>query len=279
MLGLLPNGDREGIIMAEQHRWFKLWYSALTDDHLQDLPPALRWAWAALGAHTKVHGDKRGRVAISPQNAALAGAMGVTTSDLKSVILQLPNVHVEEGRNRHDHFIVTWDNWYQYQVDSTATQRQQTSRSKRREEKNREDKNKKRVKTKKNNHPLPLLLQEGAPLSLVDLNDAATWHHAAWGSAAALAYLYNETTPDECRAVQTLSPKLIAGATKFLKQYPERAWWEQVFAEIQSSPFLRGQMPSSNGYRRFKLDFAFLFSSTRGGEEHAVKIHDGGYRG
>jgi hypothetical protein len=111
----------------------------------------------------------------------------------------------------------------------------------------------------------------------IDPNDNTTWSSAPWGTPAALAYLYNETTPDECREVQTLSPKLTAGAKKFLKLYPDRAWWEQVFDEVQHSPFLRGQKPGSNGYKRFKLDFAFLFTSTRG-EEHAVKMHDGGYR-
>lgn len=122
--------------MADQQRWFKLWYSALADDHIQDLSGAERWAWVALGAYTKMHGT-RGRVLISPNNTALASAMDVPKSDLLMVIKRLPHVVVEEGQNANGHFSVTWKNWNKYQVDSTVSQRVSSLRSKRRGEEKR----------------------------------------------------------------------------------------------------------------------------------------------
>jgi len=128
--------------MADQKRWFKLWVSALTDDHVQRLPPADRWAWAALGAYTKEQGTA-GRVIVSESNAALAAAIGVPLVDLISTLQRLPHVRVQplhEGpEKRHGTFTVTWNNWIKYQEDTTRAERQRTSRSKRRgEEKRRE---------------------------------------------------------------------------------------------------------------------------------------------
>jgi hypothetical protein len=134
----LPPTVTGGARLADQQRWFKLWVSVLTDDALQALPPAERWAWAALGAHTKQSGTK-GRITISLQNAALAGAMGVTVEDLHNVMLRLPHMRVERVENRHDEVIVTWDNWIKYQIDSTQAQRAKTSRSKKRREEKREE--------------------------------------------------------------------------------------------------------------------------------------------
>lgn len=125
--------------MADQHRWFKLWHSALSDDELQALTPALRWAWAALGCHTKVHGT-RGKVVITRANAVLACAMGVPLPDLIAVIQTLPHVHIEEGSFDNGHVTVTWKNWSKYQEDSTVAQRVASLRSKRREEEKREEK-------------------------------------------------------------------------------------------------------------------------------------------
>jgi hypothetical protein len=136
--------------MADQKRWWKLWHSALSDDAVICLSPAIRWAWAALGAHTKVHGTK-GRVVINESNIVLAAQMGVPTEDLRATIEGLPHVTVrcvncvtnpcahcvnEESKNRHGEFTVTWHNWTYYQEDSTQAERQRASRSKRRGEEN-----------------------------------------------------------------------------------------------------------------------------------------------
>jgi len=82
--------------VADQKRWFKLWDSATGDDALQTLPPAVRWAWAALGAYTKMHGTN-GRVTISQTNAVLAAKMGVSPDALLVTVRMLPNV-VIHGR-------------------------------------------------------------------------------------------------------------------------------------------------------------------------------------
>ena len=128
--------------MGDQQKWFKLWQTALSDDQLMALPPERRWAWAALGCHTKIHGTD-GRVEILHGNPVLAASMGVTPETLFGVISALPNVRVEEGNARHGMFTVTWKHWRKYQEDSTSGERARryraraASRNKRRRDKRR----------------------------------------------------------------------------------------------------------------------------------------------
>ena len=125
--------------MADQGRWFKLWCSVLLDDHLQALPPATRWAWAALGCYLKQHGTS-GSASINCHNQALAAAMGVPASELIVTLFSLPHVRVEEDKKRNGAHVVTMENWRKYQVDSTVAERVKALRSKRRgEEKRREE--------------------------------------------------------------------------------------------------------------------------------------------
>lgn len=139
--------------MADQARWFKLWCSAPSDDHLQALCPADRWAWAAFGAYTKLHGTA-GEVIVSSTNQALAAQLGVPTEELIRCLERLPHMTVtardnvrDNGRqNRNGEFAVTvlvsWHNWSKYQEDSTGAERLKRFRmkrsKKRREEKRRE---------------------------------------------------------------------------------------------------------------------------------------------
>ena len=128
--------------MADQGRWFKLWASAPTDPHLLALPPALRWAWAALGVYTKVHGT-HGVLVTSGTNPALAAEMGVSSGELLSTIQRLPRISVEEGTSANGVVTVTWKNWQKYQEDSTVAERvrrwrlNQAKRDKRRREEKR----------------------------------------------------------------------------------------------------------------------------------------------
>lgn len=119
--------------MGDQARWFKLWCSAPADDHLQRLEPALRWAWAAFGAYTKLHGT-RGTVSVSPTNAALAAELGVTVADLIVTLKTLPHMRVSEAEGDHGTVTVTWHNWTKYQEDSTQAERKRRSRAKKRGE-------------------------------------------------------------------------------------------------------------------------------------------------
>ena len=129
--------------MADQGRWFKLWVSAPGDPSLQSLSPALRWAWAALGCYTKLHGT-RGVLVLNGNNPVLAAEMGVLPDALLVTIRGLPHVHVEEVKTGHATHQVTWDNWHKYQEDTTMALRQKASRSKRRRE---EKRGEERIKT------------------------------------------------------------------------------------------------------------------------------------
>jgi len=101
--------------MSDQKRWFKLWHSALSDDEITALLPEKRWAWVALGAHTKVHGE-RGVVKIRLSNSVLAAQMGVRTDDMKDTLLMLPHVHIEESNRANGEFTVTFKNWRRFQM-------------------------------------------------------------------------------------------------------------------------------------------------------------------
>lgn len=128
--------------MADQKRWFKLWASAPSDDDLQSLSPAHRWAWVVFGVYTKVHGT-RGRVSVSRSNLSLASEMGLSPDVTLEVIKSFPHITVEESQNPSHSIIVTWHNWHKYQEDTTMAERQSASRSKRRGEEKRSRREKK----------------------------------------------------------------------------------------------------------------------------------------
>lgn len=133
--------------MGDQQKWFKLWQTALSDDQLLALPPERRWAWAALGCHTKIHGTD-GRVQILAGNPVLAAAMGIPPETLLRVISVLPNVRVEEVDARNGTFTVTWKHWRKYQEDSTSGERAKRFRL-------RDAKRNKRRRDKKRSSSLP----------------------------------------------------------------------------------------------------------------------------
>jgi hypothetical protein len=124
--------------MADQARWFKLWCSAPSDDHLQRLPPALRWAWVAFGAYTKLHGT-RGQVEVSASNGALAAQLGVAVEALIATLQRLPHLRVEPPFSDNGSYTVTWQNWSKYQEDHTVGERVKRLRSKKRREEIRRD--------------------------------------------------------------------------------------------------------------------------------------------
>lgn len=156
--------------MADQKRWFKLWCSAPSDDDLQHLPPHLRWAWAALGCYTKLHGT-RGRLLVNPTNAVLAAEMAVPLDSLFQVIKQLPHVRIEEGFSANGTIAVTWDNWQKYQEDSTVAERVARLRSKRRGEENKK-------REEKEVPPVsPSPLRDEARAVLAFLNEKTSRHY------------------------------------------------------------------------------------------------------
>lgn len=97
-----------------------------------------------------------------------------------------------------------------------------------------------------------------------------------WPSPEALVALYNTQCPDECPAVTRLSPRRRKKAQAVLTAFPDQAFWEETFAQVRASRFLRGLRPSS-GHETFVADFDWLLSNGKDGSENAVKVHDGRY--
>ena len=104
------------------------------------------------------------------------------------------------------------------------------------------------------------------------------WSTAAWGNPEALAHLYNTGTPDNVPAVESLSVKRRELALKALKQFPERAWWTEVFEEYMRSRFLSGKTKPGLGHENFRPDFDWLLANGPKGVENCVRVHDGNYR-
>jgi hypothetical protein len=99
-----------------------------------------------------------------------------------------------------------------------------------------------------------------------------------WPSPESLQALYNEQAPEYLPRVTTLNDQRRAKAKTYLARYPQKSWWEEVFAEYRLSRFLLG-MERSNGHENFKPDFDWLLSAGRGGKlDNCVKVHDGKYR-
>lgn len=90
-----------------------------------------------------------GKIKFAPPARSLLAAMECSNlEDAKHAILKLPNVRIEEGKNDNGGFTVIMQNWFKYQIDSTAYERLKRSRYKRRGEETREEE-------KRNNPPTP----------------------------------------------------------------------------------------------------------------------------
>lgn len=101
----------------------------------------------------------------------------------------------------------------------------------------------------------------------------------AWPSPEALAALYNEQTPDECLAVGKLTPGRIKKANKYLAMFPNQSFWQEVFAEIHRSRFLRGlNNRLGSGHENFRASFDWLLTVGKDGTENCVKVSEGRYR-
>ena len=97
-----------------------------------------------------------------------------------------------------------------------------------------------------------------------------------WPSPETLVELYNELTPDECPAVTTLTPARIQKAKAYLKTFPDRGFWEQVFKRVHESRFLRG-MVQNNGHGSFRFDFDWMLTKGKDQTENCVKVAEGRY--
>ena len=98
-----------------------------------------------------------------------------------------------------------------------------------------------------------------------------------WPSPEALIALYNTNTPDDHPKVTVSSPQRKKKATEYLHTFPDQLFWIQVFAEVSTSPFLRGQL-SSPDRRPVKRGLDWLLQKGEDGIENCVKTYEGKYR-
>lgn len=117
------------------------------------------------------------------------------------------------------------------------------------------------------------------PLLSPDGDGRVEWSQAKWGTPEALAWMYNQRTPNHIPAVQTLSTQRRRLARKRLAEFPAESWWEEVFAAYHRSRFLSGRVPPSPGHGRFRPDLDWLLSNANHGAsvENCVKVHDGAF--
>jgi hypothetical protein len=99
-----------------------------------------------------------------------------------------------------------------------------------------------------------------------------------WPSPEALVAKYNAETPSESPSAVTLSAARRHKCRQYLAAFPSEAWWQEVFAQMHRSRFLRGLTPKQPGRERFVADLDWLLTKGKDGTENAVKVHDGRYQ-
>lgn len=112
--------------MADQGRWFKLWYTALQDTELVSLGPAGFGRWCMLGAYTKTHGN-HGTVTINQDDRVFLAMMDLTPENVTVELQKMPHLDV---LNCNGKITVTFKRWTQYQEDHTVKERVRRHRSK-----------------------------------------------------------------------------------------------------------------------------------------------------
>ena len=90
--------------------------------------------------------------------------------------------------------------------------------------------------------------------------------------------LYNSEAPEGLPRLKTLSAARRRKMRTALRQYPSRAFWQQVLQEVAMSAFLRGERPS-NGHPHFRCSVDWLLSKGKAdGTENYIKVCEGRYR-
>ena len=238
--------------------------SLLTDDKILSLSPADRWAWVALAAHTREHGET-GRMTVDPRNPFLALIFGCSQDEVLPTIQRLPNVLIEESENCNTKITLHFKNWRKYAEDNSLERvRKHRSLQKRNatEERRREEKRGDKKRGEENIPPTPLKRGEG--------NDV-------WPSPKLLIELYNKEAADELPAVERLTPARTKRANEYLRVFPGEDFWYEVFQETKKSSFLRGLRPTT-GHESFRASLDWLLTKGKDGIENAVKVFEGRYR-
>lgn len=110
--------------MADQGRWFKLWYEALSDPDLGNLTIDDFGRWAKFGVYLKAHGTD-GSIRLIPPSTMLCSILQLPSfSAMISCFSLFPNCQIsrdDDGVTLGDVAVtVKWLNWRKYQVDSSA---------------------------------------------------------------------------------------------------------------------------------------------------------------
>lgn len=87
---------------------------------------------------------------------------------------------------------------------------------------------------------------------------------------------YNRAKPPECPEVRDLTPARRKKYRAYLAEFPARAFWEGVFANLHKSRFLRGLKPSA-GHEGFRANLDWLCTRGKDGVENVVKVSEGRY--
>jgi hypothetical protein len=99
-----------------------------------------------------------------------------------------------------------------------------------------------------------------------------------WPSPIALYALWNALAPAECPAAELMDAKRDRRARERLAEFPERAWWEQVMAEVASSSLLRGKA-NGPGHEHWRCNPDWLLAGSKdGGALNCPKVWEGRYR-
>lgn len=100
-----------------------------------------------------------------------------------------------------------------------------------------------------------------------------------WGTPLALAALWNELSPPECRNVETLDPSRVEKSKRYLRIFTEESWWREAFGEIRLSRFLRGLQNDPKGkHPNFRATFDWFLQKGKDGTENCLKAYEGKYR-
>jgi len=124
--------------VADQGKWFKLWYTALHDADLENLPDKEWRCWVSLGTYMKAHGCDGTVTFVSP-GTALTKLFNVPTFGAAIAILRrFPHCTVEEVKSivspetiASVTLKITYHNWLKYQGDF-STERVREFRKKKR---------------------------------------------------------------------------------------------------------------------------------------------------
>ena len=137
------------------------------------------------------------------------------------------------------------------------------------------------VSLRETSSPIPILVPVALSLQSngTNLSTDMIEHMPVTITPTWLAQAYNTEKPDALAVVRLpLSPALHKKATQYCKDFPDPAYWHQVFKEAHTAPLLLGLRPSP-GHEHFKASFAwFLQKGKNDGIENCVKVFEGKYR-